>query len=310
MLKSAASHAIYGNLRWNVTEILRLLTVGLTGMTIPPQRILSTFDAGTSLGQLIDEITHRLAGGKLWYRGESREFPHPGLPHFARNPPTPLTPLESDFVYGGRTLKLRATTKEEQQVILRFQAAPPSDPYFFKLVNSQYDPAWLALARHHGHPTRLLDVSSDVRVATYFACSENPTQDGFLLAYVNVWNPEANRRQPANHYADLLDAALGDAVPAYREAERSTPGTLAQHFDMLEKSIPPRYDNIVYLFKCATALNQRMNAQRGAFLWRGDPLRDLVTNVNMFFFRIKANAKARLLQDLDVQGTSANSLCL
>lgn len=279
-------------------------------MTINQRRILSTFEHGTTLGQLIDEITCKLKGTDLWYRGESKEFKRPGCPHFARSPPPNLTPLEPDFVHGNRRLRMSAMTKEEEAVIHQVQQDRPADPYFYKLVSSNYDPAWLALARHYAYPTRLLDVSSDVRIATYFACSENAEQDGFLLAYMNVWNPEENRKKPIDHYADLIDASLGDQVPAYREANRKTPCTLLDQFDMLEKTIPPRYDKTVYLFECNNILNQRMKEQQGAFLWRGDPLKDLTTNVNMFFFRITAKAKARLIDDLDVHRITANTLCL
>jgi hypothetical protein len=41
---------------------------------------------------------------------------------------------------------------------------------------------WLALAQHHGLPTRFLDWSHNLLVALYFAVSASPEKDGILFA--------------------------------------------------------------------------------------------------------------------------------
>ena len=226
-------------------------------------QFLDSFNDSATLGTLMDGVSRQLMGDKpTWYRGEAKHYNVPALPLLARTVGLDLTPLEPDFVYGDYSFPLRVMTQGERTVVRDVQAARPPDPYFYSLVASDFDPAWLALARHHGYQTRLLDVTRDLRVALYFACCKHETKDGLVFAYVNLWNPDL----PSPHYEDLFDAALG-IIPAYRNADRTTPGVLADHAKMLSESISVR-GTMGYLFECNSALNDRMIAQRGAFIWR------------------------------------------
>jgi len=267
-------------------------------VAISGKQILEAFAPDVTIGQVLDTVSRRLAGGDVWYRGEAKLYPTPALPVLARTPGVNLSPLEPDFIHGSVRFPLRVMTLGEEAYLKNIQAAHPPDPYFYKLISSGDDPAWFAMARHQGFPTRLLDVTSDIRVALYFACCEHQSEEGFLLAYVDLWNPEKNRSKPITHYADLFDAALGDSIPTYREAERTAPGTLAANSEKLAASISSRAD-MAYLFECTAALNERMTAQQGAFIWRGDPTKDLLEGIaNVFPFQISGKAKDRLLSQL------------
>lgn len=73
----------------------------------------------------------------------------------------------------------RADNEKKMLAIFKERSANLLD---FKPEN---DFEWLAIAQHHGLPTRLLDWSRNPLVAAYFAARENPHMDSIIYAYAN-----------------------------------------------------------------------------------------------------------------------------
>jgi hypothetical protein len=157
----------------------------------------------------------------------------------------------------------------------------------------------------------LLDVSRDLFVALFFACEENSDEDGFIFAYIDPWNPERNNPGRVTHYRDLYDAALGDRIPGYRDFEVTNPGTLQAHAELLTKESRSVRRDMIYLFECNDVINERMVAQRGAFIWRGDPTLPLFNGTpNVFVIRIRSGAKQDIIRQLNVLGINRLTLRL
>ena len=250
-------------------------------------------------------------GGELWFRGETMEFPVPANSVFARTPGLNTDPIEPCFDNGVYSFPLRILTVGERDIVQDLQRNPPVGPYSPSLLRHHDHPGWFALARHHGKPTRLLDVTRDLFVALFFACNNHQNRDGFVFAYTNLWNPERNNPDRLAHYHDLYDAALGDEIPAYREHEAAHPGTLERHAQLLAERARTVRRDMAYLFECHDVINERMVAQRGAFIWRGDPTLSLFEGIgNVFVFRIRSGAKPNIVQRLNILGINARTLRL
>ena len=74
---------------------------------------------------------------------------------------------------------MRYQTVEYEKTILQAKPSVPQPP----LTHTTYDLEWLMLSQHYAVPTRLLDWTSDILTALFFACSsdENMNKDGALF---------------------------------------------------------------------------------------------------------------------------------
>ena len=102
---------------------------------------------------------------------------------------------------------------------------------------------WLALAQHHGIPTRLLDWSESPYIALFFACISNPNEDGNLMALSTAFlksgvDPNKTRgqdkRKPNSGYIGIRCAHTSPRVTAQQ-------GVFTYHHD--EKDIETIINN-------------------------------------------------------------------
>jgi hypothetical protein len=80
-----------------------------------------------------------------------------------------------------RALQLEAISLQE----FKAQALHHVSPNVLTSTNDTI--SWWSLMQHHGAPTRLLDWTSSIFVAAYFACSGHPNADG-AIRVVHVWS--------------------------------------------------------------------------------------------------------------------------
>lgn len=110
-------------------------------------------------------------GGKILFRGQDVDLPL--LPKIARV---------------AQELKISDPVKEEQQLMENFRRL--SIPYLLPpYPESEWE--WLAIARHYGLPTRLLDWTTNAFVALWFAVNKEPeSNDGHGVLWVLKTTPQ------------------------------------------------------------------------------------------------------------------------
>jgi hypothetical protein len=66
----------------------------------------------------------------------------------------------------------------------------------FVALKPSNDWEWMAIAQHHGLPTRLLDWTYNPLVAAFFACLENPSVDAVIYCLLPNWILFPEKAQP------------------------------------------------------------------------------------------------------------------
>lgn len=122
----------------------------------------------TSIKDFIDTVSVASQDSGHFFRGERRND-YQLIPKIGRITRAPA-PLEGKIVLD---LRYPIEAVGEPDILERFKAS--ARPYLTVIPENIWD--WLALAQHHGLPTRLLDWTTNPLVALYFAVCETVSNE-------------------------------------------------------------------------------------------------------------------------------------
>lgn len=204
--------------------------------------------------ELLSDYTLKARYGLWIFRGLSK-YDYKLIPKVGRSVPAGTTVLE----YETNLFNLFKRGAFDQSEIM------PSDNY-----------EWLALAQHHGLPTRLLDWSFNPLVALYFAVSGQPTEDGAIVAL------------------------RADAKMAPEVLKRDNPFELTKQYKFLPNAITRRIHNQQGLFTISNKPNLSLeaNCRKDWILekWRVNKKAKDAIKYELFRYGID---DARMFPDLD-----------
>ena len=92
-------------------------------------------------------------------------------------------PLETPIERNRDKILLRETGLEQFEQRVLMEAKRRAHLYLEHRPDEFDTMGWLALLRHFGVPTRLLDISWSIFIATYFAVEKNKDKDGCVWAF-------------------------------------------------------------------------------------------------------------------------------
>lgn len=160
---------------------------------------------------------------------------------------------------------------------------------------------WLALMRHHGAPTRLLDFTFSFQIAAYFALEESQSKDPLVYAVNKSWLTTF-LREWASRGGECLFKTL-NRLSKFRDGAAFRELFLNQKVKFVYPVSPFR-------------LNERLTVQKGIFLCAGNVSRPFEENLralsgfdkNVIKIAISVERRNELLRKLDQAGLNRASL--
>ena len=152
-------------------------------------------------------------------RGEGKEFFPPFLPKIWRKEYCVLdrTPIVENSSFSRGELGILNQCRQD------YLKGKLNDPYFDRVIrdptieisiNSEDLLHWAALAQHYSYATRLVDITSDLMIALYFAATTHTDKNGFVYYFKDNFNELhlSKRVERGNSFFDIKQVYT-DALP-------------------------------------------------------------------------------------------------
>ena len=193
--------------------------------------------------QIFNEINTKWKGfGVKVYRGESKKYETICYPSIWRNDSAYNTDKLKEPNIQGNILT-RAEIKSISDFKNKYTEKYKKDYIFEELKERIEEDSiyWLCLAQHYRTYTRFVDVTFNILIALYFACSSNFDDNGFLYFIAKSSCIDLSKPNPGSY-----------------------PKTIAEFFETDGNS--ERIMSVPFLFE-PLIINERLKRQSGAFIW-------------------------------------------
>jgi FRG domain len=243
------------------------------------------------VSEFVSFVTQHFRGGDWIFRGEGRLFPAPVMPVLYRSQ-RDLTRRKEP----SRTITDQEVAEIERcQLDYRSHAIKDSYLNAFRPDLHDHDVNWLALARHFGYVTRLVDVTRSPLVALYFACADVAfTEDAYVFAL---------------HKSRCRPICASNGTQSGRSDYPPIPINYLDLYDVDRRYWQDGLDDAPYLFSPSIPL-ERMSAQASHFLFWRLPGALLHKVAQLIPIRISGARKHAVLSELTALGVSRQTLLL
>lgn len=219
---------------------------------------------------------------RSWFRGQSKAYDD-------------LTPK----IFRPEWMQIQKCRKDlESSMIEKFKNEAPA--LETRLPDEKDHIRWLFFMQHHGLPTRLLDWTTNILVALYFAVNENKSESGELWAiYPYELNKKSRLGMPLNNNKILNYYALEPYIVDNSKV-----------LETLKLNDIPRFPIAIE----PKLMFLRMMAQSSVFTIHPDPdhgksIKELLTKrEHLVRYIIPSSSKCKLLDDLSLLGITKRAL--